>query len=140
LSRQAALLSFILLLSLIGLAPSSLSADGSLFGTAACPVPAITGIPGTLVLPLQGPPPPDGAVITKVTGSCAVDGRFPVTTLSTGGRSIGVKYHYYSETFTGLPASSVFVLTMLYPGDYGVPTGAKPGICTINVSWTVTKG
>ena len=118
------------------LLPSLLPAAGSLFGTGDCPVPGITGHIDTLAFDLQGPAPPSHAEVTVVTGSCSVDGPFPSTaTLTAGGTTVSVGYSYYSNSFQGISPYSTFVLAMSFGGEYGDPTEATGGTCTINVSW-----
>jgi hypothetical protein len=118
------------------LLPSLLPAAGSLFGTGTCPVPPITGFTDTLAFNLQGPTPPSNAEVTVVTGSCSVDGAFPSTaTLTAGETTVSVGYSYYSNSFQGISPESTFVLAMRFSGDYGEPTEATGGTCTINVSW-----
>ncbi len=122
-------------------------AGGSLFGTGTCPAPLITGFTQILTFNLQGPTPPPNGIITVVTGTCSMNGQAmpPVSFLSTNTIKENVGFNYDLDAFAGLPITSFigsspsdqFELAMLYPGTYGSPTGANPGTCTINVSWTI---
>ncbi len=71
-----------------------------------------------------------------VSGSCTVYGSFPTTRLSANGIVVSLISSYYTAAFEGISPTSSFILTMRYPGDYGEPSGATPGNCNINVSWT----
>ncbi len=72
----------------------------------------------------------------RCCGSCTVLGDFPITTLVAGGSSAGItRSSYYTEVFNGLSPMLPFTLTMLYPGEYGHPSGATPGTSNIWISW-----
>ncbi len=71
-----------------------------------------------------------------VSGSCTVYGSFPTTTLDAGGEITQVDNSYFTDAFMGLSPTTSFRPTMSFGGAYGEPSGATPGNCTIDVSWT----
>lgn len=108
--------------------------SGTLTGTVLCPLRIQKGVADSAVFPLTGTPPPAGAKVTLVSGTCDIKAKdlFPKTMISIGNKSGLVGARYRTQFFNGEPPTFA-AITMGFPGK-GL-SHSMAGKCTIWISW-----